>query len=68
MLEKIRFIEELKSIQDNANHYSTSRDAVLVSIGKLINTIQNEVDKEEAMMIETLYDEKLDGIGEGQIW
>ncbi len=68
MLEKIRFIEELKAIQDNANHFSTSRDALLVSIGKLINTIQNEVDKEEAIMIETLYDERMDGIGKGQIW
>lgn len=66
MLEKIRFIEELKSIQDRANHYSVSRDAVLGSIGKLISTIQNEIDAEEAKMIETMYQSELDGIGEGQ--
>ena len=67
MLEKIRFIEELKAIQERANHYSVSRDAVLGSIGKLISTIQNEVDIEEAKMIETMYRAELDGVGEGQI-
>lgn len=66
MLEKIRFVEELKSIQDHANHYSISRDAVLSSIGKLISTIQNEIDTEEAKIIETMYQSELDGIGEGQ--